>query len=79
MRYVVVAGLLVLNGLLIYLFGSSVGFSSSLITLILILAFLAVSLGGDGIWPRRRDPGEPNPEVNWEDEETVRHSRGRIP
>ena len=53
MKFLVVAALLALNGLAIYLGGSSVGFISSLGTVILIAFFLAWSFARDGMWSDR--------------------------
>jgi hypothetical protein len=76
-RYGVVALLLGLDALAIYLGGSEVGFSSTLITVILIGFWLAFSFARDGLWSeRRRDTDETG---TGEGDRMVHRSRARPP
>jgi hypothetical protein len=79
MRSFVVGALLALNGLAIYLGGSDVGFTSSLITVIFIAGYLAFSFARDGMWSDRRGPDDPDPGDTHEGDDMVHRSRARPP
>lgn len=79
MRALVVIVLLCLNGLAIYLGGSSVGFASTLGTVILIGFYLAWSFARDGAWPERRGPDDPDQRDIHEGDDMVHRSRARPP
>jgi hypothetical protein len=76
-RYGVVAILIALDALAIYLGGSDVGFTSTLITVILIGLWLAFSFARDGLWADRR--GETDELGTQEGDRMVHHSRARPP
>ena len=76
-RYGVVALLIGLDALAIYLGGSDVGFTSTLITVILIGLWLAFSFARDGLWSDRRDKTE---ELGTDEgDRMVHHCRARPP
>ena len=79
LRLLVVAVLLALNGLVIYFGGSSVGFTSSLVTVILIVVFLAWSFAREGVWSDRKGPDGPDAEGIHEGDDMVHRSRARPP
>lgn len=79
MRFVVVGAFLAFNGLAIYLGGSDVGFSSSLITVIVIVAYLAFSFARDGMWSDRRGHDEPDSDDTKEGDGMIHRGRAMPP
>lgn len=79
MRFLVVGALLVLNALAIYLGGSEAGFTSSLITVILIVGYLAFSFAREGMWSQRRSSDDEDPELTSEGDDMAHRSRARPP